>query len=197
MYIYLKSSDSVNYFPRNNILSFTVKLPERIVLNNPASRGEWRCALVDIKISDVPDIFLHGTTIQPETLYIGSDIIDTSHTAFGRVQILRKLCMTEVKNPNNNQLTMTSSDVLPQNADVTPTRTQTPLAPQLPISDVKESPSGITFTREFSGRYLPVKTSSFSSIQIFLKGEEWKNLSLSENTPSKQPQLYAVLHLTK
>ena len=76
-FLFLKSNDSVKYYPKNEAFYFTAYLTEPIHLEN----GPWYCALRAIKTK----------VIDTSDLYVYCDIIEESHVLGSKLPILQRI----------------------------------------------------------------------------------------------------------
>ncbi len=76
LHVFACSRDSVEVFPKNNAVDFTVRLSKPIHLE-----GEWSCALVEVQ--------LWGTPAEP--VYVCCDAIAESPVGESNLPVLRRI----------------------------------------------------------------------------------------------------------
>lgn len=93
MYIHLCSADSLKHHKQNTVTRFTIKLPEHLTFTGHG----WMCGLSQIELRNVGAIQYaenaetNKDNNTPFSIYIASDIVDHTHTGFGKFQILKRL----------------------------------------------------------------------------------------------------------
>ena len=88
VYLYLRSNDSLDFYPDNNVHSFTVKLPKRLYLH-----GKWVCAICEIYL---PPFHSEESLTTPQAVAIdvcsticGDTVIGNQHAP-----VIRRLVIT-------------------------------------------------------------------------------------------------------
>ena len=76
-YVYLSSDDCKELYPNNNGVSFTVRLPERVMLD----RGAWSCGLFEC--------CLEVDSKKEKTYFICCDTIEQQYVAGVGLPVLR------------------------------------------------------------------------------------------------------------
>lgn len=82
-YILLSSEDSADNYPFNTPYDFITYLPETILLH-----GKWVCALTEITFPPI------SNTIPSLSLYVNSDLCDTTIVGARKIPILRRITGT-------------------------------------------------------------------------------------------------------
>ena len=171
------NTDSINYHPKNNITQFTVKLPNSISLDGSG----WMCGISQIEFRNIGAIENTDTSDDilqiPTCIYIATDIIDYTYTGFGKVPILRRIPLFNTK----------KGDVF-QGSTI--------------LKDCQRERGSGVITEVFNVvNYTPLRLSTFSDINLYLKGDKWSSIRISgiqrENEEVVQPSVYCVLHFIK